>query len=101
MARGNEILQRLRKLPESQKKIIVWAVTILIGIAMLAWWMPRFGEKISKSIQGPSIQEQLSLPEIGLPSLDISEEQLKAFEGQLNPLQETGSSSEEHTDGEQ
>ena len=58
MARGNEILHRLRNLPESQKKIIVWAVTILIGIVMLAWWMPRFGEKIAKSIQGPSIQEQ-------------------------------------------
>jgi len=103
MARGNKILHQLRKLPESQKKIIVWALTILIGIGMLVWLAPRLNERMRASIQGPGILEGLPLPEVKIPSFDtsVSEKELRALEEQLNSLQETGSSSKEHTDGEQ
>ena len=57
------LLQKLQNLPEGQKKIIVWGVTILLGIGLLAWWIPRMSERLR--IQGgPDIGEQFRFQEL-------------------------------------
>ena len=33
-----EALHKLQSQPDSKKKIIVWGVTILLGIGLLVWW---------------------------------------------------------------
>ena len=69
-----KFLERLRGLPDLQKKMIVWGITILIGIGLLAWWIPRISERMQIQ-QGPSIGEQLRLDEL--------QEQLKDLEAQM------------------
>ena len=69
-----KFLERLRGLPEAQKKMIVWGITIIIGIGLLAWWIPRISERMQIQ-QGPSIGEQLRLDEL--------QEQLKDLEAQM------------------
>ncbi len=58
-----ENLHKLQNQSESQKKMIVWSVTILLGIALLAWWIPRMSERM-KIRQGSDIREQLQLQEL-------------------------------------
>ena len=69
-----KFLERLRGLPDLQKKMIVWGITILIGIGLLAWWIPRISERMQIQ-QGPSIGEQLRIEEL--------QKQLKDLEAQM------------------
>ncbi|OHA64514.1 MAG: hypothetical protein A2940_01395 [Candidatus Wildermuthbacteria bacterium RIFCSPLOWO2_01_FULL_48_29] len=69
-----KFLERLRGLPEAQKKMIVWGITIIIGIGLLAWWIPRISERMQIQ-QGPSIGEQLQFEEL--------QKQLKDLEAQM------------------
>ena len=69
-----KFLERLRGLPDLQKKMIVWGITILIGIGLLAWWIPRISERMQIQ-QGPSIGEQLQFEEL--------QKQLKDLEAQM------------------
>ena len=58
-----EVLHKLRSQPDSKKKIIVWGVTILLGIGLLAWWLGSIKNTIGHG-QGPSIGEQLQFNEL-------------------------------------
>ncbi|MBI2098616.1 MAG: hypothetical protein HYT49_03105 [Candidatus Wildermuthbacteria bacterium] len=69
-----KFLERLRGLSDLQKKMIVWGVTITIGIGLLAWWIPRISERMQIQ-QGPSIGEQLQFEEL--------QKQLKDLEAQM------------------
>ena len=69
-----KFLERLRRLPDLQKKVLVWGITILIGIGLLAWWIPRISERMQIQ-QGPSIGEQLRIEEL--------QKQLKDLEAQM------------------
>lgn len=57
------VLKRLQGLPEFQKKVLVWALTIILGIALLAWWIPRTGEQL-KIQQSLDVNEQFRLEEL-------------------------------------
>ena len=58
-----EALHKLQSQPDPQKKIIVWGVTILLGIGLLAWWFGSIKNTIGRG-QGPSIGEQLQFNEL-------------------------------------
>ncbi|HCM36398.1 MAG: hypothetical protein A3J30_00975 [Candidatus Wildermuthbacteria bacterium RIFCSPLOWO2_02_FULL_47_9c] len=56
-------LQKLQSLPERQKKIIVWGATILLGIGLLAWWIPRMSERL-RIQEGSGLGEQFRFQEL-------------------------------------
>ena len=60
-----EFLQKIQAQPESTRKLIVWVVTIIVGLGLLGWWLPRFGQRL-RNIQGLGIPEEFSLPKIDL-----------------------------------
>lgn len=70
MRNGQDFIKRLQGLSEFQKKIIVWGITILLGISLLAWWIPRITERI-RIQQGPSISEQFQIQELQEQLQDI------------------------------
>ena len=56
-------LQKLQSLPERQKKIIVWGATILLGIGLLAGWIPRMSERL-RIQEGSGLGEQFRFQEL-------------------------------------
>ena len=68
-------LQKLQSLPERQKKIIVWGATILLGIGLLAWWIPRMSERL-RIQEGSGFGEQFQLQEL--------QEQLENIPSKIN-----------------
>ena len=63
MKSARALLERLRALPEFQKIVIVWTATILAGMVLLAWWIPRIAERI-QAPQDASLEEQFQLQEL-------------------------------------
>lgn len=65
-------LKKIRNLPESRRKIILWAIVIIIGLSLLSWWVRNYQEKIKsfemeefkKELKLPSFEEIKILPEI-------------------------------------
>lgn len=56
-------LSKLQNLPERKRKLIVWVVTIIVGIGVLSWWIPNLQEKL-RDMKGQDIQEVFSFPEV-------------------------------------
>lgn len=63
MRNGQDFIKRLRGLPEFQRKIIVWGITVLLGISLLVWWIPKMSERLQMQ-EGPSVSEQFQLQEL-------------------------------------
>lgn len=95
-------LERLQKLPEGQRKIILWSAVILIGILFFAFYIKNVqralgnlaGEKIREQLRIPEFQEKIKeIPEVKIPELEIpeiSEEELKKLEEEIKKAQEYG-----------
>lgn len=83
-----EFLDKLRKLPESQRKIILWAVTIIVGLALFLWWA-NYAKKQIGVLQTEDLKEGLRLPEfpkVETPSFEFpqdSQEELRQLEEAL------------------
>lgn len=77
-------ITRLQELPESQRKIILWAVVIIFGLVLLFWWVQglktRFehlqGQEGTVQLPVVNIQEELeALDNIDpLPTQEIEEQ---------------------------
>ena len=39
-------LKKLQSLPEKKKKIILWSVVIILGLALLTFWFKGFRERV-------------------------------------------------------
>lgn len=66
-------LKKVQTLPESKKKIILWSVVIIIGLALFILWVKNAQEKF-KIFQGgglnlPSLREELK----GMPKIEMPE----------------------------
>ena len=61
-------LERLRILPDSQKKIILWAVVGVIGIVMAFFWITGAVKSLSNT--GEDIG-QINFPEINIPEIPV------------------------------
>lgn len=78
----SSFLQKIRSLPESRRKIILWTAVVIVGLGLTVWWVKNFQEKlksfkkeeIKEQLQLPTLEEKLkTLPEIKIP--EISEPQ--------------------------
>ncbi len=70
-------LQKLQKLPEDQKKVILWSVVIIIALITLSWWGTNFKNKL-KNFNSENLNEQLQIPELkeefeNLPKFEMPE----------------------------
>jgi len=84
-----EYIKKLRGLPEGKKKLILWGGTVLVGILLLVWWIPRVGNQI-QDLQESDLREELAIPEleerlqgipdITFPEIDIQEETASSLE---------------------
>ncbi len=87
-------LRKLQGLPERGKKIILWAVIIVIGILFLTFYIKDFRqrfknfniEELKKEFKIPELQEGLKeMPKFQMPNLEmpkISDEELKNLENE-------------------
>lgn len=95
-----KFLEKLQGLPESQRKIILWSVVILIGIILFSFYFKNVKERL-RSLRVGEIKEQLKIPQLqeelkGLPKIEmpkfeipeISEEELKKLEEKLKNHEE-------------
>ena len=78
-----EFIKKLRGLPERNKKIILWGVTVLTGILLLVWWIPKVGNDIRdlreidyrEELAIPELEKELQgIPDIVFPAVDTKEE---------------------------
>ena len=67
-------LEKLRSLPDGQKKIVLWTIVAVLGLAMGYFWIRGVMNSLSKIGQQVG---QIQLPEVNnedmpkIPSLDI------------------------------
>ena len=55
-----EVLKKLQGSSELTRKIILWGVTITIGVALFGWWFLNTKSSIENN-QNPSLKEQFQL----------------------------------------
>ncbi len=82
-------LEKLRGLPESQRKAILWVVVVILGLLLFILWMKNARQKL-EGFRGEGLREQFNIPEfpvIEMPAVElpeISEEELKELEKELS-----------------
>lgn len=57
-----QFLEKLQKQPKHIRKIILWTVVVIIGLALVFWWV----KSIQRSVRG--FQEQEFIEKLNLPS---------------------------------
>ena len=62
-------LEKLRNLSDANKKIILWAIVAILGLALAFFWFNSAAKKISE-ISGGKIKT--NLPFLNMPSLDMT-----------------------------
>lgn len=55
-----EVLKKLQDSSELTRKIILWGVTITIGVALFGWWFLNTKSSIENN-ESPSLREQFQL----------------------------------------
>lgn len=74
-------LEKIRNLPESQRKIIFWLILITISLLLLFFWIKRAKLTLEK-LKKAEIEKQITPPSfegIEFPKIEI-EEELKKLE---------------------
>ena len=66
-------LKKIQNLPLSARKIILWSVSVLLGILLVFMCIRNFQEKIKnfqmEKISFPNLQEELkNIPEVEIPN---------------------------------
>ena len=87
-----KFLDKLQNLPEGQRKLFVWGVTIVIAVGLFSLWVFKAAERLP-NIQGANLRETLSFPEIDFS--EQIEEEIQDFQEGLRILEEFASSVEE------
>ena len=89
------IVDKIRNLPESKRKVILWVIIIILAAGLLTWWVKNLQqrlksfktEELKEQLKLPSFEEKLKgLPKVEIPKLEIpeiSKEELKKLEEQL------------------
>jgi len=74
-----DIIQKIQKLPESRKKILLWLIVVVLGLTLLFLWSKKVQHKIG-SFEAEEVKEELNLPnlempEFNMPNINYEEEQ--------------------------
>ena len=87
-----DFLKKLQKQPDNVKKIILWLAVIFIGIVLAFFWIKGISKKMKELESREFIKDiDISFPKIEIPEIkipDLSEEELKQLEEELNQLEE-------------
>lgn len=87
-----EFLEKIRRLPEGQRKLILWAAVIILALILFILWVRNVREKLRgfgqegfrEQFQPPEFPK-IEMPKIELP--EISKEELKQLEEQLKEIE--------------
>ena len=60
-----KVLEKIQNLPEKQRKKILWAVIVIIGIILIFFWFGIFQENIG-SFEEKNLLEEINPPNINL-----------------------------------
>ena len=60
-----KVLEKIQNLPEKQRKKILWAVIVIIGIVLIFFWFRIFQENIG-SFDKENLLEEINPPNINL-----------------------------------
>ncbi len=70
-----KFLEKIQKLPEDKRKIILWATVIIIGVGFFVWYfkniklVPVDKEKLQSDLKLQDLKEDLkNLPKFELPT---------------------------------
>lgn len=75
------LLEKVRALPDPQRKIIFWLILIIVSLLLLFFWAKRAKVQLEK-LKGEEIESHINLPsfgEIKFPEIKM-EEELKKLE---------------------
>jgi nitrogen fixation protein len=61
-------IDKLRALPDKNKKIIIWSVVVLLGIIMGGFWVKVSMARLNELGQSAN---QIELPKLNIPNIDI------------------------------
>lgn len=67
-----DIIEKIQKLPESKRKIILWTIVVVIGLTLLFFWAKKVQNKFG-SFEKEKIQEDLKLPNLEMPDFNFPE----------------------------
>lgn len=75
------LLLKIQNLPESKRKIILWAVTVILALGLLSFYIKNIQKKFKslevkefkKELQSPFLEELKKLPKIEIPKTEIPE----------------------------
>jgi len=66
------IIEKIQKLPESKKKIILWLIVIVLGLILLFFWTKKIQDKLG-NFKTEEIKEELNLPNLEMPEINIQD----------------------------
>jgi hypothetical protein len=93
-------LAKLQKLPESKRKIILWAIMILVAILLFFFWIKSSQERMRsfrqqefiEKLQVPDFKKELKqMPQSEMPKIEVpelSEEELKQLEEMMKETEQ-------------
>ena len=56
------LLEKIKNLPVYVRKIILWAIIVLIGVLLLFWWIKNFQQNL-RSLKKEELKIKFQLPE--------------------------------------
>ena len=65
-----DIIEKIQKLPEAKKKIILWSIVIVLGLILLFFWTKKIQDKLG-NFRAEEIKEELNLPNLEMPEINI------------------------------
>ena len=74
-------LEKLRNLPDKQKKIVLWTIVGLLGVILGYFWLNSSLRRLSE--MGQSL-ESIKLPEVQMPSVETPTDQTADWKTYIN-----------------
>lgn len=60
--------EKIQKLPESKRKIILWLIVIIIGFILLTFWVRNFRESL-KNFKTETFEKEFNFPKLEIPQI--------------------------------
>jgi hypothetical protein len=67
-----DIIEKIQKLPEAKKKIILWATVVVLGLVLLFFWSKKAQNKLG-NFRAEEIKEELNLPNLEVPEFNMQD----------------------------
>jgi len=85
-----DFLRKLRALPETKRKMILWIVVVIVGLIFSFFWFKNLQNKL-ENFKKEEFKEKLNLQKLEMPKIEmpeielpeISEEELKNLEEEM------------------